>query len=245
MSFTTLPYNWLGDFSEKDLKLNFVGKDGGRPFMNITMMEGGDKLEAEYDMKPELLVMKSGDAKTSICFENSETVRMKVVNSKLVKWTEFWFIYRDEDNNGIPQINYSNDSFDNATVFDHDLMPIEAPAVCAYLVIQMNALAKVAEMLDKPQEAESWSNKADELLQKTIERSWNVEKFVFKKSGTEEYIEESKSILAYLPLLLDEQLPEEIRNIIIASLKTEGLNTEWGLLNEARSSRVFSETYGC
>ena len=161
----------------------------------------------------------------------------------LGKWTNFWMLYRDDDKNGIPQYNDggSDSGWDNGTAFDNYLgYTVESPDLCAYLVIQMDVLSDIATKLNKSDESEYWKKKADELLDKFIKRLWTGDKFVVKKTGSDIYETQSHSLLGYIPIILGNRLPKEIKAKLIADLKDQnGLLTSFGFATENPKSAFY------
>lgn len=157
----------------------------------------------------------------------------------LVKWTKFWLHYRDDDKNGVVQINHWNDNFDKTTVYDMGI-PVEDPATNAYLALQMDVLAEVADILEKPEEAVKWRQESTALVERLVERCWDGEKFIFQVSGTNNYNKKSINILQYTPLILGKKLPGDIRDKMIADLKTDnGIVTPYGMATESIYSELF------
>lgn len=156
----------------------------------------------------------------------------------LSRWTEFWFNYRDYDRNGIPQYLHGYESFDDCSPLDVGF-PLEAPELCTFLILQMDALAEVATLLGKLPEAQEWEKRSETLLAKTIERLWENTGFVTKKVGMNEWNKESIAFLQFVPLLLGEKLPLHMRTTMIANLKSSGLITSFGLSTESPRSPFF------
>ncbi len=169
--------------------------------------------------------------------------RLEEIYPKLVNWTNFWFDYRDDDGNGIVQVNHGNDDFDWLPVFDAGF-PMEDPQVNMMLVFQMEALSDIAGKLGRKAEAAEWKQHSQELTGKIIKRFWNGEKFLYKVSGTENYTEDAICILQYTPMLLGKRLPPEIRKKLVESFMNSGLMTKNGVLQVSRNSPQFDpETY--
>ncbi len=161
------------------------------------------------------------------------------IYSPLKKWTNFWFDYMDDDNNGLPQVNHGFDSWDNATVFDMGFSA-EPPDLYAYLILQMDALAMIAEKLGIKDEAEQWKGRSEHLLHQLIDTFWNGETFIYRRTGDHIRNEKSQSLMPYLPLVLGERLPENIRNKMLNDLKSpDGLLTAIGLASENPNSPLF------
>jgi putative isomerase len=165
---------------------------------------------------------------------------MQEIYGPLKKWTDFWFTYRDDDKDGIPQLNHSNEAADGATPFDIGL-PIESPDLSAYLILQMDVLADIATKLQKTAEAAQWKVRSDKLLKLMLENQWNGETFISYKSGTSEYNVKSNSYPQYIPLILGQKLPKEIKEKLIARLKTSGIITPFGYASESTKSELFEQ----
>ena len=150
----------------------------------------------------------------------------------LVKLTDFWFKYRDDDRDGFPQYHHGNDSgWDNGTVFDVGY-PVEGPDLSAFLVLQMEALSDIAFGLGKADEALVWKNRAEELSKKIVDEFWIDGKFVYKHYPDGAYNEKGQSLLSYIPIILGERLPGKIQIEIITQLKESGIVTEFGPATE-------------
>jgi len=158
-----------------------------------------------------------------------DNARLQEAYAPLCRWTEWWLNFRDDNRNGIPQYNHGNDSgWDNATVFDQGL-PVEAPDLSAFLAIQMDTLALVAQRIGRHTEARRWQARADELLQRLIAHSWNGEQFVSRRSVTGD-VTGTDSLINFLPILLGQRLPADIQAKLVAGLRrfitAHGLATE-------------------
>ncbi len=166
--------------------------------------------------------------------------RMEEIYPYLAAWTNFWFTYRDPDGNGLPQYYHSFESFDDTPPFDVGL-PIEGPELATFLIIQMNTLEKLAVTLGKQTEAAQWKIRAENLLKKLMDNLWNGEQFISKNSNTGDYTKGSQSFISYVPLLLGNKLPADIRKKLIEKLKHEGeLLTVFGFATESLTSPFFN-----
>ena len=161
----------------------------------------------------------------------------------LVKWTNYWFDYRDEDGDGIPGYPMGCDSgWDNATIFDTKGRFTESADLSAFLVLQMRCLGRISEKLGDKESAASWLKKSEELLQRMITHFWDGEKFVAKVPGTHEPITGTACLLDYMPLVLGDLLPKDIAEKTLKSMMENNL-TEWGLATEASKS-IYYEADG-
>jgi len=165
--------------------------------------------------------------------------RLKEVYEPLCRWTQWWFKYRDDDHDGIPQYNHGNDSgWDNSTVFDEGV-PIEGPDLCAYLIIQMDTLSEIASKLGEKNDAKNWKSRADELLEKMLAHSWRGDGFVAPRSG-DHHVAESDSLLLFLPIILGPRLPEGVLTELVVGLSKKGrFLTEHGLTTESLKSPLY------
>lgn len=157
---------------------------------------------------------------------------------KLVRWTQWWFANRDSDKDGICEYFHGNDSgWDNATLFLGQ-PPLELPDLSAFLVLQTEALGALARLLEKMEEAAHWQSVSAHLLEKLLEHFWRDGRMMALESGTHREIRE-RSLLGYLPLLLGEKLPQEVRETMLAQLKANGSLTDWGLATEPADSPYY------
>ena len=159
--------------------------------------------------------------------------------------TKFWLEQRDSNKNGIPEYNHGDDSgWDNGTEFDVDGEPgkmgrRESANLCAFLILQMDLLHDLALRFGKSDEATAWQHKADDLLRRMLTECWTGEKFVTRRVDTGEWTQKSQSLMAFLPIVLGEKLPAEIRKRLIEGLKTNGYLTPWGLATERVQSSLY------
>lgn len=163
----------------------------------------------------------------------------KEAYDKLSKWTNWWLTYRDEDNDGICEYQHGNDAgWDNSTVFIENPV-MELPDLSSFLIIQMSALSKLAVKLGKDNDAEKWQNKADEMLTAMLEHSFEESEPKAVISGSHIKVD-SNSLILYLPILLGNRLPENIRKQMISVLKSDRFFTEYGLATEAVDSKYYN-----
>ncbi|WP_248910820.1 amylo-alpha-1,6-glucosidase [Halocatena marina] len=155
----------------------------------------------------------------------------------LQRWTNWWFNYRDDDDDGIPQYNHGNECADNASCFGHGL-PIEAPGLPALLVIQMEVLADIAGKLGRNDSATRWIDRADDLLDRLLDHSWTGDRFIAPQSGTHEIKEGTQSLVNVRPLILGDRLPNDIWDCLVNRLRDKHL-TQYGLASESPESQYY------
>jgi hypothetical protein len=157
----------------------------------------------------------------------------------LACWTDWWFAYRDADGDGLPEYHHGNDSgWDNATVFDIGF-PVASPDLAAYLVIQLDVLADLAERLGRPDDQVArWRDRADALLARLLERLWDGRQFRALRIPDNAWNPDSRSIIPFVPMLLGNRLPSEVRATLVSAFRASGLLTRWGVATEAVDSTL-------
>jgi putative isomerase len=168
-----------------------------------------------------------------------DEARLAEVYEPLCRWTQWWFDYRDDDHDAIAQYNHGNDSgWDNATVFQIG-PPVEGPDLSAYLIVQMDVLADVAEILGKTREMDVWRSRSNVLLNLLRSHSWRDDRFLAPRSGDHEVFE-SDCLLPFLPIVLGTRLPKRHLSKLIEGLKEEGrFLSEHGLATESLRSPLY------
>lgn len=157
----------------------------------------------------------------------------------LKRWTNWYFKYRDDDHDGLPQYNHGNDSgWDNATVFAIE-PAIETPDLASLLVLQMETLSAMAERLHRMKEATEWKERSGALLQLLLKNYWKNGRFVALRSGDHSDVI-ADSLLLYVPLVLGKRLPMEVRQELVADLREPGgFLTSHGLATEKIGSPLY------
>ncbi|HOK04331.1 MAG TPA: trehalase family glycosidase [Victivallales bacterium] len=159
---------------------------------------------------------------------------------KLAKWTIWWLKNRDFNSDGLCEYHHGNDSgWDNASVFDLGF-PVTAPDLATYLIIQMELLSKLAIILGKKSESKKWQINSDKMLKKMIEKLWDGNQFQTKNASTGEISARGDSLINYVPILIGDKLPAQIRNKIASELKIGGrFVTKFGPATENPRSKCY------
>ncbi|GGA48503.1 MGH1-like glycoside hydrolase domain-containing protein [Paenibacillus physcomitrellae] len=157
--------------------------------------------------------------------------------SRLTRW---WLDFRTGED-GLPLYHHGNDSgWDNGTAFAAGV-PIQSPDLCTWLILQMDFLKRMALQLGKPDEADEWNAKADSLLAAMLDVLVEGDRFTALKVP-ENIRTGSNSLLLFVPLLLGERLPEELRRSMLEDLLSPGrFQTAFGFASEAVDSVYFVE----
>lgn len=167
---------------------------------------------------------------------DNETLRQ--VYGHLEHWTQWWFEYRDLDNNGLPDYPIALDSgWDNSSLLEH-AFHLESADLASFLVLQMHALARIARKLSDEAAARLWEAKADELLQRMIDILWTGEYFTVRRSGGDIIRQTPTSMLSVMPIVLGDLLNKGIYDKLVKQLRTLYL-TEHGPATEAYAGPLY------
>lgn len=163
---------------------------------------------------------------------------LRKVYEPLCRWTKWWLTFRDYDGDGFPQYNHGNDSgWDNSTVF-RKYVPVESPDLLAFLVLQTETIARLAERFGRYGEQKMWQEKSENLLAGLIRDFWKSDHFAARHAVTHECIE-CDSLLPYIPLVLGHRLPKKIFGTLADALVGRGFLTEYGLATELPKSLYY------
>ena len=159
--------------------------------------------------------------------------RLETMFLSLQRWTHWWLDHRRMPGHTLPHYVHGNDSgWDNSTLFD-DGVPLAAPDLSAFLILQMDALERLARHLGRDTEAESWSYQNHRVNLALHRELSHGERFVARldMSGAEV---QSHSLLAFVPLMLGQRLAQSLRDNLVDQLKE--FETEFGLASESPKS---------
>lgn len=157
---------------------------------------------------------------------------------KLSRWTNWWLNCRDENGDGLCEYTHGNDSgWDNATAFSQ-LPPVTLPDLNAFLVIQMDVLADVAEKLGYMSDVDMWKTRSERMMQRMLDVLFRDDRPA-ALAGFDMKQVETDSLILYLPIILGDKLPEKIRRNMTESIKSEKFNTKYGLATESIKSSAY------
>ena len=157
---------------------------------------------------------------------------------KLSRWTNWWLNCRDENGDGLCEYTHGNDSgWDNATAFSQ-LPPVTLPDLNAFLVLQMDVLADVAEKLGYMSDVDMWKTRSERMMQRMLDVLFRDDRPA-ALAGFDMKQVETDSLILYLPIILGDKLPEKIRRNMTESIKREKFNTKYGLATESIKSSAY------
>jgi glycogen debranching enzyme len=158
------------------------------------------------------------------------------VYRQLERWTQFWREVRRAPGQALSHYQHGNDSgWDNATTFADERV-VETADLAAFLVLQMQELAALAELLGRGDDAARWSAAARTAADAMLSALWTGDRFVARAAGTTRTWG-SASLLDLMPIVLGADLPEHVRGSLAERIQAH--LTPYGLATE----RVSSEHY--
>lgn len=126
---------------------------------------------------------------------------------------DWWFAESDVDRDGMPEYAHPYSSgLDDSPIFDHQL-PTAAPDLAAYLIVQDQQLASLAERLGG--DAALHRTRADRTLRLLL-KSWDAGAGLFRASGAGVTLA-SDTIVGLMPLLTG-RLPADIVTRLVTAL---------------------------
>ena len=163
---------------------------------------------------------------------------LREVYEPLERWTEWYFKYRDLNGNGLPEYRHGDESgWDNSTALIAGI-PVESPDLSAHLVLQMEALAEIADRLGKLEESKRWKQRSSQLLDRLLKRFWTGHEFVAFRETDGEQIK-SQSLLLLLPVILGHRLPSAVQQQLVDDLRSRLKTSPYGLPSEPPSSSLY------
>jgi putative isomerase len=170
----------------------------------------------------------------------TDQAHLAQIYAPLSRWTNWYFQFRDSNHDGLPEYNHGYDSgWDNSTVMLPG-MPVETPELDAFLILQMDTLADLAGKLGKDAEANEWHTRSNELLKRMLATLWRKDHFVAVRASDGATIG-SQSLILYIPIILGQRLPSEVRKMLIQGLSDPGrFRTAHGFATESLTSKYYT-----
>jgi putative isomerase len=150
---------------------------------------------------------------------------LKEIYVPLVRFNAWWFIYNDEDGDGLASYSHPYSSgLDDSPLWDYG-MPVESPDLNTYLCVQMGSLAMMADILGMPEEADMWRRRASAIVRRMLEDMWDEDAGLFWALGKNEEPIRVVTPFNLYPLWTG-QLPEHVCHKLIAHLTNKDMF--WG-----------------
>jgi len=159
------------------------------------------------------------------------------------RWADFWLKYRASDREGVLVYHHADESgWDEATIFSKGL-PVEAPDLMAFVILLMEACARLALGCGRSDEAGEWMRRSRVMLKRLTEEFWDGKQFNARLAKTGEIVP-SRSIACYQPIILGKRLPQDIIDTIAEALTDEKeYLSPIGLTSEAMTSPECTYSY--
>ncbi|MDY7543082.1 MULTISPECIES: amylo-alpha-1,6-glucosidase [unclassified Cryobacterium] len=157
---------------------------------------------------------------------------LTAVYHELSAWTDFWLNSRRMAGHELAHYQHGNDSgWDNSSTFDSDRV-IEAPDLAAFLVLQLDTIARLADELGLGTGATRRTER-DAMAAALLAELWDGDTFIARAplSGR---TSSATSLLNLLAIVAADFLPIEVRERVAASIA--GHLTLWGPATELPSS---------
>ena len=137
----------------------------------------------------------------------------------IVRWNNWWFDNNDTDGNGLCEYQHPYSSgLDDSPLWD-DGMPVQSPDLNTYLYLQQEALAKIAGVIGKEEDAEMWRGRAATMARRMIDLVWDAESGLFwaTRNGSRVNV---RTPFNLFPLITG-RMPPEISDRLVAHLTDE------------------------
>lgn len=152
----------------------------------------------------------------------------------LCKLTNWWYDERDYDSDGMCQYHHGNDSgWDNSSAFDQGY-PTEGADLAGHLVLQTEALGKMAEILALSDESKKWQEKSKNQLDNLLKQGIRNNRFFSPLDGSND-ANPCASLLNYIAMVIGHRMPQPVLAQCTEDLKTRFLTVN-GLATEAVDS---------
>ncbi|MEO8610282.1 MAG: trehalase family glycosidase [Chloroflexota bacterium] len=103
---------------------------------------------------------------------------LEEIYQPLVRWNSWWMTESVNANHLAEYRHPFSSGLDDSPLWD-DGMPVVAPDLNTYLCIQQESLARIADLIGLPAEAEQFRRDADQLAQLMLEHLWSEEEGLF------------------------------------------------------------------
>jgi putative isomerase len=156
----------------------------------------------------------------------------------LVGWHTWWRAGFDKEIDLAQYAHPYASGMDDSPLWDYG-MPVVAPDLNTYLIVQMQCLARFAQALGKRGEAKRWRQRSTALIERLIARTFNSEQGIFEALHDGKPIEEV-TLNGLFPLWTN-LLPSEVEEALVAKLTDkESFWTEYPLATVSRASPNYS-----
>ena len=152
---------------------------------------------------------------------------------KFVKWLDFWQSRRNAGHGDDRVYIFSahESGWDDLSLY-HKGFPIETPDLFAYMIMLMDACARMAKKLGKNDEAERYTERSKALLKTLVTELYDGEQFVGYMTNTGEIVK-CQSLAMFQALFLGkDRIPQHIIDKLAVDVMDPGFLTDIGLATE-------------
>ena len=137
----------------------------------------------------------------------------------ILRWNNWWFDKNDLDGNGLCEYQHPYSSgLDDSPLWEEG-MPVESPDLNTYLYLQQEALAKIARVIGRYDDAELWQARALAMAERLVDHAWDEESGFFWASRNRSRVN-VRTPFNLFPLITG-QLPARISDRLVAHLTDE------------------------
>lgn len=163
--------------------------------------------------------------------------RLRQVLGWLAAQVEFWLA--GPSWHGLPAYRHGNDAgWDNASCFAEG-GPLVGPDLATFLILQLDEIAALHAALGETELAKAATVRADALCTALCEQLWQNDRFGARLQIDGKRVQTGQSLLLFLPLLLGERLPAQMRTQMLKNLFEGSHLTRYGLATEATDSALY------
>lgn len=159
---------------------------------------------------------------------------------RMIKWTEYYFAYRDSDKDGLCEYFRALETgWEDAPQYKLG-MPVASPDLNTFLALQLEAIARFGKTCGmSDEESDKYMQRSKELIDRIVKNFWDGKHWSAFNCETGKR-SDCDNISLYMPLLMGERLPEQVREQSISNILREGgFETPYGLASEALESPYF------
>lgn len=157
------------------------------------------------------------------------------VYPRLAAWTDWWFAFRDDDGDGLAEYFHGCDSGqDNSAAFDESGFPAASPDLAAFLTVQLDVLADVADRLGRDDESREWRRRSDAHLELLVSRLYRDDGFTVRRAEDGAMFHDAGCQIFSLPSILGSRLPASAQARLVQGV--DAVRTAHGLASQAPSS---------
>jgi hypothetical protein len=127
------------------------------------------------------------------------------LHESVVKMISWWFKWRDNDGDGLPEYAYPQESGFDAGIFPENGLPIMTPDLAGYLALASEILAKSGRA-----DAPKWAELEKTLIDKLVRVLWDGDGFISRECATYRKTEPGDAFIKYVPVILGKSLPEDV-----------------------------------